>query len=259
MEPLWIIQKNLNDDDKKLLPVMDELNIKYQLIEIIPFSDNIPEINYEGPIIVRGSTTTLKGAEKTSWKPGVWHNENFSPEGYKKIFEHNYINAQGSIHILKDLTPKDLDNIYGKQQHMFVRPNSDYKEFTGIPMSKRDLKKLTKSMQLGNSLIPENLKVLIAPAISIYYEARMIVVDKQIVSGYSYKVRGGRKYSPATLESKTFAQVLPLDLAEVFCLDIGFTCEGYKVIECNCFNASGIYGDHETIVKKVTDFVRRKY
>lgn len=254
MKPLWVIQENLNDDDIVLLPVMKRLGIKYELIKIIPFSDNIPDVDYDGPIIVRGSTTTLRNTEKKNWSPGVWHNDNFKPSVYRDNYRNHFLNKDGQVALLKD-----SDKLW-KQQHMFVRPNSDYKDLTGEVKTAREIRKLIKGAEQGFYPFSSDLELFIAPPIKIPNEYRFTVVGKEVVSGYQYR----RSFQLKKL--KTFPwcdewmfadrMVKIWNPDDVYCLDIGVTKDKrIGVIECNCFNASGIYGDAETVFKKVDEFV----
>ena len=260
MKAIWVIQENLNNDDKELLPVLEGLGIGYRLIKIIPFSDSVPEVDYEGPKIARGSTTTLKGVEKMDWKPGVWHNPNFSTRYYQQTFQRHYANWDGMIFQINELSDKVIEANFADSQHMFVRPNTDYKDFTGTPMTKREIQKLVRNVNSSVFPFPETAEVMIAPICKISDEYRLTVVNGEIVAGYSYRIRGSRRIGvPAPQKVTDFAKELPLDLSEVFSLDIGITKDGPKVVEANCFNASGIYGGHETIVQRVTDFVNQTY
>jgi hypothetical protein len=101
----------------------------------------------------------------------------------------------------------------------------------------------------------------VAPLVKIIEEYRLIVVNNQVVSGYSYKINGVATYRPAPQEIISFAQTLAhLGPDLVYCLDIGKTNENtLGVIECNCFNGSGIYGDHTNIILNIDNFVTHNY
>jgi len=48
-------------------------------------------------------------------------------------------------------------------------------------------------------------------------------------------------------------------LEEVYVMDIALMEEGYKLIECNCFNGTGFYDhDIEKIIESINEFVRSK-
>ena len=256
LKPLWVIQENLNRDDEELLPVLRKLDIPYQLIKIIPFSDSIPDIDYVGPIIVRGSTTTLKGTEKKSWKPGVWHNSDFKPSVYAHHYQELFLNNDGLVSTIGNA--ENLSD-WSTRKLRFVRPNSDYKDLTGRVMTKRDLVKLSKGVALGQYPFDSSLELFIASPKTILNESRFTVVDGKIISGYTYRVDQRLKRMPSPERFfKTAQEAVERwkGPADVYSLDIGETKTGrLGVVECNCFNASGIYGDAETIVKAVTQFV----
>jgi len=258
MKPLWVIQENLNNDDQELLPILDRLQIPYKMIQIIPFSDSIPDVEYDGPIIARGSTTTLRGTEKKSWKPGVWHNDNFKPSVYLENYKHLYLNREGVVCPLNRTGFHKWDS-----EHMFVRPNSDYKEFTGGMMTEREIGKIAHGAALKQYPFGPDLELFVAPGLTIMDEARFIVAGGKVISGTFYRFdRSLKREKPATQDFTDFA-VKCASLwgpADVYALDIGRTKQNeYGVIECNCFNASGLYGDVERVVREVTDFVEMSY
>ncbi len=258
MKTLWYIQENLNQDDRTLLPVLDKLEIDYTLFQVIPFSDSIPDIVYEEPIIVRGSTTTLINAKKKNWVPGVWHNDNFKPSYYNDQLGSDYINGDGHLEKLGDLGFLD------RYDDLFVRPNSDLKEFSGILMSREERKNFYATVKRGGFPFDLDLDVWVAPPKNYFdTEARFVVIDGKMVSGTIYKERNNHcsiVIPPIHFEPM---EKFIIDLGEdVYCMDIagyGYKGREFKVLEYGCFNASGLYGDHETIVKSVTNFVEEKY
>ena len=269
MKPLWIIQENLNDDDKALLPIFAELGIPYKLISIIPFSDIVPDVDYSGPIIVRGSTTTLRGAEKKAWRPGVWHNENFKPTVYAKHYD--YLNSNFVSCTLEAAT--SVWSMWPEVETLFVRPNSDYKEFTGGLMTEREVEKLARGAALKQYPFDSSLDLFVAPYKDIVNESRFIIVNGVVISGSFYRLN---KRLAKNLRDSTYKSIL-IDSDrkefrfaqeqaskwgpdEVYCLDVAETSNGEMgVLECNCFNASGLYGEAEKIVEEVSKFVERKY
>jgi hypothetical protein len=261
MSVLWVIQENLNRDDDELLPIMDQEGIAYTRIKIIPFSDSIPDVEHNGPVIVRGSTTTLRGAEKKAqWKPGVWHNANFKPSVYAENYRELFLNYPGQVAPIGQAA--EIAG-WNSKSLKFVRPNSDYKELTGRVMTRRDLRKLAAGVAMGQYPFDSSLELFIAEPKTVIDEARFTIVNRHIVSGYFYRINRSLKRRPATPE---FWEVAADAVAkwegpdEVYSLDIGLTKAGRMgVIECNCFNASGIYGDNAAIVKAVTSFVEAKY
>lgn len=259
MKPLWVIQENLNQDDRELLPILDRLAIPYKMIKIIPFDDNIQDIEWDGPIIVRGSTTALKGAEKKNWKPGVWHNDNFRPSVYLRNY--GYLNMNhGKVYPLNE-----VPNIEWESQHLFIRPNSDYKEFSGGMMERNDIIKLARGAELGQYPFPPTLELFVCEYRNILHEARFTVVDKKVVAGHYYRFNKSLRRNLAVDEWEDVFKFAVKCAArwgpdDVYSLDIGVTKDHLMgVVECNCFNASGLYGAQETIINEVTTFVERKY
>ena len=128
----WILQKNLTKPEileriKSVLNGKDEI---WEEVEVIPFSNEIPEIeNKDSFKIIYGSTTFMLNAFKSKeLKEGVFFEPtNFQMKNYVDKWKGNVLNSDGKL--LKFGEIKNLESEQTKK--WFIRPNNDGKEFSG--------------------------------------------------------------------------------------------------------------------------------
>lgn len=94
---------------------------------------------------------------------------------------------------------------------------------------------------------------------NIGWEYRLFMIRDHVIAQSSYKLRSMQDTkNPVPKEVIDFAietaQIWHPD--NVYVMDVCETDSGYKVVEFNCFNASGFYNcSIEDIVREVTKFV----
>lgn len=255
--PFWIVQNNLNNADRVLPFIFDEHKISHTFIDITPFSGQVPDVIVpkNAAIICKGTTTMIVGAKKKPWNPGVWHNDNFKPSWYQDTYKEKFLNYQG---IVSDLNNLEKSFISFKQEKLFIRSNTDYKELSGGVYTIEETLALIDERTSNKSYHGSSLEAFISPLIDMKEEYRLVVVNNQVVSGFSYQINGESTHRPAPTDIIQFGQsIANLGPAAVYCLDIGKTSKNtIGVVECNCFNGSNIYGEHESIILAVSNFVK---
>lgn len=246
MNPKWIIQKNIYTEDiDEMVKVIRRLDFEYKLIDVTPFSEELPLMDpYDGPIIAYGSTTLMRLAPK-EWYPGVWYDkETFKPSVWGEKIGDKYLNSSAEIMPLSEV----LDN--WKYRKQFVRPNSDFKLFSGAVFMNGDFsdwyKRLTKAISTGTFVnITLETEVSVAEAITIEKEWRFFVADTAVFAGSQYRKDGKLNISnDIELGALELAQEIASDewqLAPAYVVDVAKTDNGYEVIEFNNFNSSGFY------------------
>lgn len=96
----------------------------------------------------------------------------------------------------------------------------------------------------------------------IYKEFRFFVIDKKIVSASQYKMNGQLVTSSIIdTDAENFAEkmIKKFDYPG-YVIDIADTKRGYKIVELNCLNASGLYEiDLYKLVQAVDNFYVKRY
>lgn len=237
---VWIIQKNLTSELHRWERALVENKSSFRYIEIIPFDDNLPDVEVTpgASIVCHGSTTLIKGAPMKDWRPGVFfHPDHFRPSLWKNIYGPHFLNSDGHLMKLKDV------ELFA--EYMFVRPNGDFKDFSGSLVDRAGMEKFVKSVQEGGYTFDDTLDVFIAPEKHLFEEYRMFIVNGKVVSSSKYRLRTILDKKPnAPQEIVDFANRMAKIWSPepAYVMDICKTDKGeLKLLELNCFNASGVY------------------
>ena len=87
------------------------------------------------------------------------------------------------------------------------------------------------------------------------------MVNGAVADASRYVLHGELNVDPGDVpeEVVAFAEARAREHAPhpIFVMDVALTDEGYRIIECNCFNGTGFYGHNiERIVEAVSGYLR---
>lgn len=256
----WVIQSNLTNEKtlQKLVQILEAQAISYELVKVIPFSTELPNFDTQSKPIFYGSTTLMHNAwQSAEWREGVFYNDaTFSMQVYRAEWGEQLLNADAAFIQFKDLVKQKNDS----NDLVFVRPDSDWKAFSGRTMQQNTLKAWAEDiLQYPNKELNENTLILIAQPKQLEKEWRNFIVDGQIVSSSRYTLNGN--YAPSAEDIPKAMLTFTQNCIEQFCphpvfvLDIAFHQGQYKIVEAGCFNGTGFYEhDLSKIVKAVSDY-----
>lgn len=260
----WILQSNLikESDLLEIKNALNESNILFEEVKVIPFSDELPLISNNNNFkIFYGSTTLILNAYKnTTYKEGIFYDkEIFSLKNYFDKWKANMLNFDSEILTFTEILNKDY-----KKGNWFIRPIYDDKSFSGRVMNNEEIEHLENSLADSNNpyLNAETLVAISKPK-SIPKEWRHFIVNKKVVSSSRYAEYG--KVSKSSDD-------VPLDLLEfvnercqeyvpndIFVMDTAIHNNKYKIVECNCFNDTGFYKHNVSkIIKEVNKHIAKK-
>lgn len=241
----WLIQPVKVEAGKieQLISLLEKADIEYDIV--YPLNGKILKNNKEDYVFEPGKKYFVCGSypltryahEKI---PGsVFSLENYNFEDFMNIFgSENFVNSNCKV-----VQSKEIDWI---EEEYFVRPVDDTKAFNGGIYNKNNLK-------YDGEVIVANLK-------HIRREYRFFVIDGQIVGKSLYKVNGSLEESEIVDPgAENFALEMIKKFNEPgFVIDIADVDETYKIMELNCFNASGFYAINlYKLVVAVYDFYNK--
>jgi hypothetical protein len=230
-------------------------------------------------VIFRGSIngSSLIKQNRPNWI-GTYHSQptfccsNYYSYWGKYLTQKNYI----MMPVAEVLRKWDwLFKTLGKNNKLFIRPNSGEKEFNGQLIS-HEMKESWKMMTvcIQNCLINE--MCVISSPINIQKEFRLIIADNKVITGSLYKELDFIKSEP--LEDQRdksdiveFAERIinddvnspvykPPTLPPVYCLDIAFASGEYSILEVGCFCCCGLYlCDIHKIAIEVSETVEKNF
>jgi hypothetical protein len=249
----WIIQNNLNFEEgieslknylslNKIPLTLVNLNKKDDLI--YDLKGDILNINEKKSVIGFGSYKLCRLLKEQGFYPASFLNDNFSYDILKDNYSAiNLLNGDIIIEKIKDLVLDD--------KPLFIRPLKDNKLFTGRVFKNEDFNILKYDM--SNTALEEYV-ILSEPKL-IESEYRLFIVDKKIVSGSLYKLRGQVIWSDfidSTILNFANEMISKWSPAIAYTLDIALINKEPKIIEINNINSAGLY---KSDVSKIVDAI----
>lgn len=259
----WLVQTNIVPES--VTPVVlqracESQRRPYQAISVLPGSQALPpmpEVAKGGSVVFHGRSRLILNALASPWKHGVFFDPaTFRHGAYAEGFGERLLNHGAEVVTWREL----LERAEGASGYRFLKPNDDFKGFTGQAID------LSAAPALYQSLIDKrggadllDMQVVVAAAREVDAEWRLFVVDGEIVTGSMYRPTGG-SHLPADLLAFARSAIGAWTPAPVFALDIGWVDRKWKVIECNCFNASRLYDANvERLVQVVSEYQEARY
>lgn len=253
----WIIQTNLSQNGGELLKeACDNLGQPFLGIKVIPFYPRMQRLDIENPFVFMGSTTLNRNAYKSrKYRSGVFFNpDTFTPREYAAHYGHHYLNSGLVVTTLSALDVSD----YPEDEILFIRSNDDSKNVSGGTCTFKelmDLKTNVTTHYLGGDIFGPNDEIVISGGKYIGNEWRLIIKDKKVLTGSQYRpsIEAGL---PPEVEEFGNRMANIWGPHNIYVMDICI-CDGeLKVVECNCFNGSGMYrADIHLIVKEISEYM----
>lgn len=260
MKPLWLVQTNMgsNSDISNIIISLKDLKIDFCEVTEIPFSDDLPNIDYSGPVICYGSTWFIKKClNSKKWFPAVWHDDNFSYSAWVKNYNSLLLNSPDNV-VRTTIGDYIHDTTFLDNDMVFVRPEYDYKEFCGEVMESAQFKKWCQTIQEGGfNQVTADTKIVVGVPYGITSEWRLFVVDGKVVAGSLYKDKGVLNKSSVVPKNVIDYGNMVAKLwspASVFTLDICSSNNSLYILEAQGFNSAGHYAtDLNILFQAVTN------
>lgn len=189
-------------------------------------------------------------------KNGLFYNEKSFDQNYYGKLDLPLLNAHSQNLPIKD----HLDTSFNEP--VFIKPSRDQKAFgPGILEPGYTIKDFIFSQVHENFYLEEI--AIIAPVKHIYAEYRFFVVDKEVITGSQYRNSTQlfvSEYVPEYIQEAAKEYAKLYQPHDIFTMDLADTPEGIKIIEYNCWNASGLYKTNvPKIFNAVQDFKEQHY
>lgn len=238
----YIVQKNLFRERNFdiLINLFQKRNIQYEIIDWIPFQEEIPIHTDKKNIMCFGGVSLTKAAQKYGWWPGVFYNSNHDMEVYFWHYMPHMLNGDGYFMRSQDELPEWLP------EEFFARPADDTKLFNGGLFSKKGWNQNMRAYLEIKKGLEHNVKIFVAPDKQyIAKEIRCWIVEGKVITMSQYKlgILAHQKNYDHDEEARAFAQKMA-DIyvpSRAFVLDICLYQGEWKVVEINCINSAGFY------------------
>lgn len=254
----WVIQRNLtNTNDLQQIEAACELTgVDYVEIDIIPFTDQLPDFPTTKQSIFYGSTTLGKLVMTNKHLHAGFF---FDPEAFSIA---NYLDKWGSFMLNHGAVITSFSELmekgYDAEQLLFIRPDDDSKSFSGEVKPFGEIRQWYDHLKtVENVDLSMDSRIVVSEPYHIRYEWRLWIVNKRVVAASKYRedfrLKKERGCPPQVIE---FAEQRCLEYAphDLFVMDICETGGDYYIVECGCLNSAGFYqADIAAIVREVTD------
>lgn len=272
---LFLEQQKTTDHESvpnRLYYLAQELGCGVIAEPYIPFKEDydFSFLPTDRPVVFYGSINMVKAFNKSSQygrvKPFCWFDfDEMSCRSYythwgKHIVQSNYaFYTFGEIKRLKD----DIYNKYGKDNRIFVRPDTNDKAFTGeVVHYERFDSWFELALNWGVGLL--QLCIVSSPE-KIDAEYRLVVADGKVIGSSMYRCNGciDKKEGCPTIVSDFVDEVLntvPWQPAPIYCMDIAIVNDKPKLLEIGEINCAGLYKiDLRPIAKSMIEIAIRDY
>jgi len=277
MKAKWLIEDFNRDEHVKLLiEAIKRHDMEHQLIEE-PFESGskcYPNSSKECVIFYGSLNLGRQLRREKRWIPGVYCDlEQFKCTTYYAYWGKFLFNQDYAFIPVKELGRRK-DWIYkqfGKNDRVFIRPNTGFKTFTGAVVKQENFDKDYEWMVKYSD--DTSLAVISTPK-NIIRESRFVVADKKVITGCFYKWDGSKLSNeniPEPNKEWKYAQQIADECWEPermyvidICEDKGHyhplrryipenICGKFHLLEVNSFSCSGLYAcDSDVIVKEAS-------
>lgn len=265
----WVVEDNLAIENKHSFKDVCE---NFHELEYVPFtSDETSKVkgfkkDSKDCVVAYGGVATIQKIQRLypNWQPNSYANyDAFNTMNY---YEHYYDYLLNQDFVIRrwDSFASNMDDFKGlfeefSVEDLFMRPVKGSKTFTGKAFEKSDSGfQALNQEQLYE--FPQDELILVAPAINLLKEWRLVVVNHEVVSGCLYKdkfVHEEKEGFPN--EVKEFAEAIIKDIGYNYWFDAAYVmdiCErkngDLRLIECNAFSSAGMYAcDLKPIVEAI--------
>lgn len=254
----WVVQQNLTskNDFEGLKQSCRKIGIDFIGLNIIPFTNSLPEFDKSRNSIIYGSTTFNDLALKDpDLRKGIFFNEkNFSILNYITKWGRNMLNHDATITTFKGL----MNNTFNSEKLLFIRPDDDSKSFSGEVKRFCEISDWYDKLKVvENTSLSLDSKIIVSEPYNIHYEWRLWIVNKKVIAASKYREYFKlKKEEGCPTEVKSFAEQRCMEYTphDIFVMDVCLCGDEYFIVECGCMNGAGFYNAViENIVSSVTN------
>lgn len=254
---IWLIQDahRKYDEVEKEANALEDLTYKFIGFGMIPFTNIVTGIDVDtlnDSVIIRGGTKVLdlivadsfdiEGAndvQRDNFRNGIFYNAEKFDQAYYTGLNLPLLNANATVCNVADILHTKFD------KPAFIKPSNDRKSFNAQFVDVRQtLEESIKSSMYQIGYETETCVVSFDIA-NIKRECRFFVVNNNVVTGSHYRINDVT--IPKVIQKDDVIWSIADEYAllykphDVFVMDIAETNDGFKIVEYNCLNASGLY------------------
>lgn len=254
MMPQWYIpepdQHHDSENAGRLVFVLKEMGIDVHCDKYIPFGGmDYSFLDPSRPSVLFGFISAVKDYQRRRIKlsPFVWCDfDELKCSNYYAYWGKYIIQQRYAFYPLDEIDRnKDfIYNVFGKDDHVFIRPDDNMKTFTGEVVSREYFNswhRFTRDYKAG-----PNCPCLVSKPEAILKEWRFIIKENKVVTGSQYKdgtVLETKEIYPdsAAAFAEEIANSTLWSPHPIYVMDIAKTPDGYRLMEIGSVNVAGLY------------------
>jgi hypothetical protein len=263
----WVLERDTFDEGnpEKMAEIIKAKGMSCQWIDYVPFGgmSQDPSLSKKNDDckILYGSINFIRFALKNCNSiPMAWLNADTLRCSHYYSFWGKHIFQQNYCFITFAELKRQANSLYknyGESDCIFIRPDNNFKTFTGKVVARDEFEHWYKQ-ELDCYNIEPTLFVVVARPRNIKREWRFLVCKKQIITGSLYKQDGQSCVLPETdPKALEFASSVAKDSWQpdtIYVMDVAETTEGFSLLEIGGANCAGLYAcDLEKVVDTFTE------
>lgn len=222
------LENILHDPEEKLI-----IRGGTSLLSLLNKVENLQSVNpYLTEMQIQNSEQYIKNL-----KNGLFYNEETFDQNYYGKLDLPLLNFKSQNLPIKEHLKTSFT------EPVFIKPSRDQKAFNaGILEPGYTIQDFIFSQLHENFYLDEI--AIIAPVQSIYSEYRFFVVNQEVITGSQYRNSHSLFVSeivPDNIKDAAKEYAKLYQPHDIFTMDLADTPNGIKIIEYNCWNASGLY------------------
>lgn len=238
---------------ESLVSCLKRLNIDYQCFD---YSHKVvPDM--KEPFSIYGSTHLINYFLKNP-NPNLimyFDEVNFSTKKWSQVLGSLMLNHKAMYAPLREVFNLNLP------EPLFIKPDSDLKLFTGSVVNKEGLRRFYQKVENQEFSFSLDLPVVINQVFNTGWEWRLFMYNHEVLGASSYKLKNminQSKPTPQSVVDFAVASSKKWKPASVYVMDVCETEDGLKIVEFNCFHASGLYNCNiDSIFTRLTEALKK--
>lgn len=268
----WLIDNYLIETSyhESIDGILKRMGYEVIVDKYIPFTDKPNNIHYSDDdcVVMYGSIGFVNLYMKNRhFIPGAYYQE----KSLQALSYMNYIddytllaNEDYVFTTFKDFVRRKqfFYDVFNTNK-VFIRPNSGFKTFTGVPVHIDDFDYEINTLKALTSVVDDTI-ILVSSCKKIKEEYRFFICNREVITGSQYKkdeelfIAKGFSDEAFQVANKMAKNIWQPDLA--YACDVGIVNGKPKIIELNAFSCSGFYAcDIEKLVEAVSDIAVKEY
>lgn len=270
MKPLWLLEEDIFDEGnpERMRELIAAAGMEARTVRCLPFGGGVRgtgDVAPGRPVIAYGSLNLARFIrDRTDWRPGVWCDfERLSCRSYYARYGRFLLQREYAFLPLAEVRRRRewLYSAFGRDGHVFIRPDDNAKSFSGGPVH-ADLFDKWYAAVTRYDPDPALLTVVSRPE-SLRAEYRLVIADGEPIAASAYKGREAVRFIPgAPAEVWAFAAEAAKVWAPhpMFVMDVAETDDGPRLVEIGSVNGAGLYAcDLAAVVAKATEVAVRDF